>query len=154
MKKEKTVAEKLHEAYSTIHKVEEIILEAFEKHEPEIYEKLDFEIHADEYDNSIEIDFGITLPYPYEPCKEIREEIYNLGFSMVYWNFIKDVMDVPCNRIYPPPPNNISKNSADEIRGYEPRHNKNAIWINTKYGFVDDRFNEEEWLLKYNFKNK
>jgi hypothetical protein len=148
-----TVAERLHDSYRVQSEVENVIMEAFEKYEPEIYEKLDFHISSDYYDNSIEIYFDVSLPYPYEPSKEVRQTIYDLGFSIVYWNFLKDVMDVPCNRVAPPQPNNIWKNSPDEIRGWEPRHNKHGIWIRNEYGYVDDRFNQKEWESKYNFRN-
>lgn len=151
--KKPTVAERLHDSYCVQSEVEDVIMEAFEKYEPEIYEKLDFHISSDYYDNSIEIYFDVSLPYPYEPSKEVRQAIYDLGFSIVYWNFTKDVMDVPCNRVTPPPPNNIWKNSPDEIRGWEPRHNKYGIWIPNKYGYVDDRFNQKEWESKYNFRS-
>ncbi len=129
-------------------------MEAFEEYEPEIYDKLDFHIGSDDYDNSIEIYFDISLPYPYEPCKEVRQAIYDLGFSMVYWNFLKDVMDVPCNRVTPAPPDNIMKNSPDEIRGWEPRHNRYAHWASCRPGYVDDRFNDMEWSLNYNYTKK
>ena len=128
-------------------------MEAFEEHEPELYDRLDFHICSDDYDNSIEIYFDISLPYPYEPCKEIRDKIYALGFSIVYWNFLKDTMDVVCDRFIGQAPE-LVKNSADEIRGWEPRHNRHAHWIPCKYGYVDDRFKEEDWISKYNFKNK
>jgi hypothetical protein len=146
---DKTVAERLHDSYRVQSEVGEVITEAFEKYEPEIADKLEFHIGSDDYDNSIEIYFDISLPYPYEPCNEIRQIIYGLGFSTVYWNFLKDVMDVPCNRVSPPPADGIWKNSPDEIRGWEPRHSKFGIWIPNKYGYVDDRFNEKEWLSKY-----
>lgn len=145
------VAEKLHAAYSVIQLVETTIEEAFEKYEPEIYDGLDFSIGSDDYDNSIEIYIKNKLPYPYEPCKEIREAIYSLGFSIVYWNFLGDTMDVICDRFIGQEPT-LVKNSPDEIRGWEPRHNKSAHWTPTKYGYVDDRFNEQEWASKYNFK--
>ncbi len=153
MEKEKTIANKLHEAYYTIEHVETIIGEAFKKYEPEIYNRLEYRIGADDYDNSIEIYFEISMPYPYEPCKEIREIIFNLGFSKVYWNFLKDTMDVMCDRFIGREPE-MCKDSPDEIRGYEPRHNKFAHWTHNKYGYVDDRFNEKEWEEKYNFQNK
>lgn len=149
----KTVAQRLHEAFRVQNEVEQIILNAFEEYEPELFEQLDFSISSDDYDNSIEINFNISLPYPYEPCKEIRQTIYDLGFSMVYWNFYKDTMDVMCTRFIGGVPQ-LVKNSPDEIRGWEPRHNKNAYWIHTKYGFVDERFNEKEWESKYKFKFK
>lgn len=142
MMEDRTIAERLHDSYRVQYEVEEIITEAFEKYEPEIYKKLEFHIGADDYDNSIEIYFDISLPYPYEPCKEIRQIIYDLGFSIVYWNFLKDTMDVVCDRLIGQEPELI-KNSCDEIRGWEPRHNKYAHWIPTKYGYVDERFNEK-----------
>ncbi len=151
---EGSIAEKLHDAEHLRYKINDIIDEAFMRYEPEIHRGLDFTFGSDYYDNSIEIYFHKSLPYPYEPCNEIRETIYAMGFSSVYWNFLEDVADVKCNRIYPPPPDGIYKNSPDEIRDYEPRHSKNAIWKETKYGYVDDRFNEEEWKSKYNFKNQ
>jgi len=43
---------------------------------------------------------------------------------------------------------------CDEIRGFEPRHVKWGKWKLTKYGFVDDRFNEEYFRENYNFSNK
>lgn len=148
-----TIAEKLHELYIVQEQVEDVILNAFKKYEPEIYEKLDFHISSDSYDNSIEIYFDVSLPYPYEPCKEVREAVYAMGFSNVYWNFNKDTMDVICDRFYGKEPQMV-KNSLDEIRGWEPRHNKHAHWTGSIYGYVDSRFNEEEWKLKYNFKDK
>lgn len=145
--------EKLHEAYRTITKVEDIILELFEKYEPEIHEGFDFDIGSDDYDNSIEIYVKVSLPYPYEPCKEIRQRIFDLGFDNVYWNFTIDTMDVICDRIIGKEPH-LFKNSQDEIRNWEPRHNKHAHWESTKYGYVDERFNEDDWCKKYNYKNK
>lgn len=149
-----TWAQRLHESYYTQSYIENFIEELFEEYEPNIYEILDFHISSDYYDNSIEIYFNVSLPYPYEPCKEIRQAIYDLGFSIVYWNFNKDVMDVPCDRIFPAPPDGIYKNSYDEIRGWEPRHSKYAIWQHTEYGYVDNRFNKKEWEQSYKFKTK
>ncbi len=143
-----TIAQRLHDSYEIQNHVENIIMEAYEKYEPEIYDNLDISIGSDYYDNSIEIYFNISLPYPYEPCKEIRKVIYDLGFSMVYWNFKEDTMDVICDRLIGEEPKLI-KNSCDEIRGWEPRHNRNAHWIASKYGYVDERFNEKEWEEKY-----
>lgn len=148
-----SIAERLHDSYIVQEQVEQVIFEAFEKYEPEIYKKLELHIGSDSYDNSIEIYFDISLPYPYEPCKEIREAVYKLGFSSVYWNFCKDTMDVMCDRIIGEEPK-MMNNSKDEIRDWEPRHDKFAHWIPNKYGYVDERFNEKEWEAKYNFKNK
>ena len=46
-----TVAERLHDSYIVQGQVEDVIMDAFKRYEPEIYEKLDFEIASDEYDN-------------------------------------------------------------------------------------------------------
>lgn len=136
---DKTIADRLHDSFRVQWKVEEEIFDLFEKHEPEVYEKLEFSIGSDDYDNSIEIYFKNPLPYPYEPCAEIRQAIYDMGFSIVYWNFMDDKNETGWH---------------DEIRGYEPRHCRDsATWKPCKYGYVDDRFNESEWLSKYNFKN-
>lgn len=145
MPEEKSIADKLHQAYITINKVEEIICDAFEKYEPEVYQNLDFTIGSDEYDNSIEIYIKTVLPYPYEPSWHIRDEIYKLGFSKVYWNFI----DEPNGKF------------TEEIRGEEPRKFKNApefsdaefckkAFEKNKIGWtVDRRFNYDEWYPKY-----
>jgi len=136
MENKKTVAERLHDSYRVQMEVDELISDLFEKYEPEIYESLDFSIGSDYYDNSIEIYFKISLPYPYEPCNEIRKAIYDLGFSSVYWNFKEDKF----------------KNTYDEIRDYEPRHYKDfSTWKACSHGFVDSRFDKEEWSKKYNF---
>jgi len=151
MGKELTLAQKLHTYSTTQMLIEDAIESAFNTHEPEIGEMLEFGIGSDDYDNSIEIYFHISLPYPYEPCKEIRQIIYDMGFSIVFWNFLKDTQDVVCDRLIGQEPK-LMKESPDEIRGWEPRHNKNAHWTQTKYGYVDDRFNEKDWKRKYNFK--
>lgn len=146
----RTMAQKLHEASLIQHEIENVISDAYEKYEPEVYETLDFDIGSDEYDNSIEIYFKISLPYPYEPCKEIRQAVYALGFSIVYWNFLKDSMDVTSETGY-----NIKDDAKDEIRGWEPRHTRNSsLWIPNKYGYVDGRFDETKWKEKYYVKNK
>lgn len=136
---DENIAERLHDSYIIQNLVEEKILDLFEEFEPDVYEnpEFDFSISSDYYDNSIEIYFNFSLPYPYEPSKEIREKIYEMGFSMVYWNFKEDK----------------TENTYDEIRGYEPRHYRDSSkWISCKYGYVDDRFDEKEWLSNYNFK--
>jgi len=138
----KTLAEKLHESYEIQEKIENIICDIYKKYEPEIYKKLDFSFFSDFYDNSIEIIFLISLPYPYEPCLEIRQEILNLGFDTVYWVFSKDLIEVKNKRSF-------IENSPDEIRGFEPRHNRYSEWIPTEYGYVDERFKEKEWKEKY-----
>lgn len=145
-----TLAERLHDSYIVRSQIEDQIMEAFEKYEPEIYNDLDFEIGSDDYDNSIEIYIQNSIPYPYEPCKEIREIIYSMGFSIVYWNFKADKVMVECDRIIGSP--NKLMESYDEIRGWEPRHGRYHRWIPTKYGYVDERFNEKEWTSKYHFK--
>jgi hypothetical protein len=133
-------------------KIIDIIFDAFEKYEPEI--KLDdLKIGCDYYDWSIEIYFQESIPYPWEPCKEIRDMIYEMGFKNVYWNFTKDTRDVMCDR-YIGEKEQLVKDSKDEIRNWEPRHTEHAKWIETKYGYVDERFNEEEWCKKYNFLHK
>lgn len=130
--KETTMAERLHEAFRVIDAVEETIMKAYEKYEPQIADRLDFKIMSDDYDNSLEIHIETLLSYPYEPCIEIRKEIYALGFSTVYWNFYNE------------------GKYADEIRGYEPRHSKHSSkWMPTEYGYVDERFVESEWKSKY-----
>lgn len=149
-----TVAQKLHIGQSAKYRIEDELLEAFEEFEPEIYNLPDFgfEIGSDDYDNSLEIYFDISIPYPYEPCKEIRELAFSYGFSQVYWNFKHDTEMVETDRVFPKP--NGLVESYDEIRGWEPRHGRSHHWESTKYGYVDYRFNEEEWKSKYNFKNK
>lgn len=142
----KTIADRLHESYWIIDHVEQVILNAFKKYEPEIYEKLEFEIGADEYDNSIEIYIATVLPYPYEPCWEIRDMIYSLGFGIVYWNFI-----------------DINGNYTEEIRGEEPRRYKIAperyseefckeFWNKWGISATDKRF-DGTWFNKYQRKS-
>ena len=108
-KKERTIAQMLHESYWVNEHINDTIMEAFEKYEPEVYEKLDFNISSDEYDNSIEIYFKTVLPYPYEPCWEIRNIILAMGFGRIYWNFADE-----------------DGKFTEEIRGAEPRRFKNA----------------------------
>ncbi len=124
------LAQTLHDGYYAKNVIEDTICEAYEKFEPEVYEHLDFDICSDHYDNSLEVSFNNSLPYPYEPSKEVRDAVYKHGFSIIYWNFKED----------------------DEVRGWEPRHTKNSSkWVCCNYGWVDDRFNFEEWDKKYNF---
>lgn len=135
-----TLADKLIQAELTIDRTKDYIEELFLKYEPELYNSLDIEIGTDYYDTSIEIYFNMSLPYPYEPCKEIKQAIYDLGFKMVFWNFrhdgIKGSSDKPITLT----------SEKDEIRGWEPRHSKNnKEWMCSKYGFVDWRFNEKEY---------
>jgi hypothetical protein len=154
MDNQKTLADRLIEGELAKGKIIDELFDAFEKYEPEIYKKLDdIEIGCDYYDWSVEIYFKDSLPYPYEPCKEIRDMVYNMGFDKVYWNFTKDTRDVICDR-YIGEASQVVKNSMDEIRDWEPRHSKHNKWIETKYGYIDERFNEEEWKSKYNFLNK
>lgn len=138
-------AQKLHESYYLIDQVEVYIFEIFEKYESEIVNKkdFDFEIASDDYDNSLEIYFKCSIPYPYEPSLKTRQDIQKLGFDIIYWNFLEDKID----------------DTYDEIRGYEPRHarhsTKNYPWMyHKKYGYVDKRFDEKEWCKKYNFLNR
>lgn len=123
-----TLAEELHKAYDTISKIEDIISGLFERYEPTTFEVLNFTISGDEYDNSIEIYIKNVMPYPYEPSKEIRKVIYDMGFSIVYWNFYDE-----------------SKKIIEEIRGYEPRHYKDSsTWKLIKdIGYVDDRYQKK-----------
>ena len=143
----RTIAERLHDSYMVQEEVEDVICEAFEKYEPENYEKLDFSIGSDEYDNSIEIYIKNIMPYPYEPCWEIRDAIYDLGFSIVYWNFANE------NGTY-----------KEEIRGTEPRRYKDAsersdakwckdFWNKWGIGGTDKRF-DGTWFEKYKRNNK
>ena len=146
-------AKKLQEAYNIIEYVDDFIYELFEQYEEEMTHdtKFDTNISCDYYDNSISITFKTKIPYPYEPCDEIRKAIYNLGFDNVYWIFGKDTKDVICNRVLGVD-KKLMKDSPDEIRNNEPRHNKYDEWVLTKYGYVDKRFDEKEWIKKYNFK--
>lgn len=125
MEQIKTLAEKLHEGYYAKIKIEDKILELFKKYESEIYDNdFDFDIGSDDYDNSIEVYIKNIIPYPYEPCQEIRKGILDLGFSVVYWNFIDE------NGKY-----------TEEIRGNEPRRYKNFQHIHIDgVGYVDDRY--------------
>lgn len=140
---DKSLSEQLHEAYRTIDKIEMFICEIFEKYEPELYKYgFDFDIASDPYDDSIEIYFKSQMPeYPWEPGIEIRREIYNLGFGIVYWNFADE------NEVY-----------TEEIRGFEPRkfkvysvnnydqeHSK-FVWDKWKISFVDKRFDGDLWV--------
>lgn len=109
MENKRTIAERLHDSYRVQMEVEELISDLFEKYEPEVYELLDFSIGSDDYDNSIEIYIKNVIPYPYEPCWEIREAIYALGFGIVYWNFSDE-----------------KGKFTEEIRGTEPRRFKDA----------------------------
>jgi len=138
----RTIAERLHDSYIVQEKVEDIILEAFQKYEPENYYKLDFSIGSDSYDNSIEIYIKNIMPYPYEPCWEIRDIIYGMGFGTVYWNFA-----------------DVNGKFTEEIRGTEPRRFKeapersDATWCKefwNKWGIngTDKRF-DGTWFDKY-----
>jgi hypothetical protein len=146
-----TLAMKMHEATHVIYEITDIIEEAFNEYESDVYENLDIKIYSDDHDNSIEIHFQNSMPYPYEPCHEIRKIIFDMGFKNVSWTFSKDTMDVICDRIIRGP--KLMENSVDEVRNYEPRHNRYAPWTKTIYGYVDDRFNEVEWVSKYKRKD-
>lgn len=153
--KEKTIAEKLHEGSMAHGIVENTIMEAFEKYEPDIYhlKGFDFDFFDDWYDNSLEINFNIVLPYPYEPCLEVRQAVYDLGFSIVYWNFVNE---------------NDSDYHSEEIRGTEPRRLKDFKQYEDPsgiicfghimvpgVGYVDDRFVKENWVgSKYDCRGK
>lgn len=136
----KSVAERIHDGVYAKYVVESALEDAFLNYEPDNYEKIldSYNLRFDSYDNSVEIDIHADFPYPYEPCKEIRDKIYALGFSIVYWNFKENVFEGTC----------------DEIRGWEPRHVKDSNkWVITEYGYVDGRFDEKKWLIKY-YRNK
>jgi hypothetical protein len=140
--KERTIAERLHDAYRVQMQVEEAISDAFEKYESEIYDKLDFSIGSDDYDNSIEIYIKNVITYPYEPSWEVRDVIYAMGFGIVYWNFVDE------NGKY-----------TEEIRGAEPRRYKEAkerydakwckdFWDKWGISGTDNRF-DGTWFEKY-----
>ena len=146
-----TLAEKLHELSAVKFKIEEAIDEAFILHHNDIWEQgLKYHIDSDDYDNSLEIYIDSVIPYPWEPCLELRKIIYDMGFSCVYWNFTNEYNDV-----------NLRAKFTEEIRGYEPRRLKsfktkqegnlitNAHIHYPGIGYVDDRFNLEEWSKKY-----
>ena len=147
MEKIKTLAEKLHDLHFIKMEIEQVISDSFEKYEPLIYETLDFSIGSDYYDNSIEIYIENVIPYPYEPCWEIRNAIYGLGFGRVYWNFVDE-----------------KGKFTEEIRGTEPRRFKDAPersdakWCKDffdKWGIsgTDNRF-DGTWFDKYQRKTK
>lgn len=137
-----------------------IILNVIKIYEPETYKLLSQEKNinksisasGDWYDNSIEVYFKVSLPYPYEPCYEVRKILYDMGYHTVFWNFEKDIIETVNDRTFGREP--YLTKSCDEIRGFEPRHVKWGKWKLTKYGFVDDRFNEEHFRENYNFSNK
>lgn len=142
-----TFAEQLHQAQTITLQITEIISTTFEKFEPETYDTLDFHISSDYYDNSIEIYVENVMAYPYEPCWQIRDVIYALGFSIVYWNFADS-----------------DGKYTEEIRGSEPRRYKSAaersdpVWCAeffAKYGIpgTDVRF-DASWFDKYQRKSK
>jgi hypothetical protein len=137
---EKSLAEQMHDASATLSHIDNLILDIFEKYEPEIE---DFHTIDDDYDNSIEIFVDTVMPYPYEPCWQTRIAIYEMGFSIVYWNFSTGE-----NGKFP-----------EEIRGSEPRRIKmfkpvqepSGIWCCGHIhlpgiGYVDDRFDEKVWV--------
>jgi hypothetical protein len=124
------IAQSYHEGHVAEMKIEECILEAYEKYEPEIVP--DFRLGGDYYDNSLEVHFEISLPYPYEPCAEIRNAVLALGFGIIYWNFQEEGLE------------------REEVRGWEPRRfGGTHPHVPCAYGYVDERFNETEWLPKY-----
>lgn len=139
---EESVANQLHKYSSIESTVSETIWNAFEKYEPEVWKTLEFHIGSDWYDNSIEIYIENHLPYPYEPSWKVRDEIYALGFDIVYWNFADEKGEF-----------------TEEIRGSEPRRicrfmekpgpitTMGHIHI-PGIGYVDDRFDEKKWDFK------
>lgn len=139
MSKEKTTAEVLHDGKLAKNYIENYICELFEKYHPFYYDNdFDFDIGSDDYDNSLEVYFNISIPYPFEPCYEVRKALLDLGFNIIFWNFREDKNGDFC----------------DEIRGFEPRrYSAPAKHIPNKYGYVDERFNEEEYL-KHNYRGE
>lgn len=84
----------------------------------------------------------LVIPYPYEPCWDIREIIYALGFGTVYWNFADE-----------------NGKFTEEIRCPEPRRYKDApersdakwckeFWDKWGISGTDKRF-DGEWFKKY-----
>ena len=66
-----------------------------------------------------------------------------MGFSIVFWNFTKDVGNVIVKE-------GSVVSSYDEIRGWEPRHIKDSkVWVPCKYGYVDHRWDQKEWEKNY-----
>jgi hypothetical protein len=142
-------SEKIHEALHIRSKVISLLFDYFEKYDNENYQNvnglMEIDIGTDTYDNSIEVYIKYALEYPWEPCKEMRDLLYDYGFSIVFWNFSNDGND-----------------SNEEIRGWEPRHyNDSKEWtsdgshfIQSKHGYVDNRYNEKEWENKYWFHKK
>ena len=152
MEEEKRLlAQRLHELNTVQARVEQIVMEAIEEFEPEIYnDDFDLNIGSDWYDNSLEVDFLVSIPYPWEPRQETRKALYAMGFDIVYWNFRKD------KNISIPSQYAKQIDTYDEIRGYEPRHYKDSsTWELVKgIGYVDNRFDEKQWSEKYKFFNK
>ena len=143
----RSTAEKFHESEAVKNRIEDVISESFEKYEPENYKDLEFSIYGDDYDNSIEIYIKNHMPYPYEPCIEIRRAIYDLGFGIVYWNFWDGgELDSLGGKKYP-----------EEIRGTEPRRYKvsegrssaklcQAAWSRWGISYPDERFDGDKWI--------
>lgn len=123
----KTIAERLHEAYRLLNAKEEELYDIVVANEADI-SLSDLHCTYDDYDNSIEIFLeGTGIEYPWEPSQKTRETIYAWGFDIVYWNFP----------------------DRDEIRGWEPRRNKDLPHSPVDQGYVDDRFVEAKWAPKY-----
>lgn len=151
-----TLASQLHEAYKIITKIEDFMCEIFEKYEPELYNKgFDFDIASDPYDNSLEVYFKSEMPeYPWEPGIEIRQEIYSLGFDVVYWNFVNEEFgwELKTDKGF------FKFSKDEEIRGFEPRRFKNffpkdlgmGVGFNHIHvpgiGYVDNRFDKKVWI--------
>lgn len=150
-----TLAEMSHQNNHIYSCIARIILNVFRTYEPETYKLLSKERNTnksisasgDWYDNSLEVYFKVSLPYPYEPCYEVRKILNDMGYHTIYWNFTKDVSEVMGR-------GQRVENVEDEIRGFEPRHYKYGMWVPTKYGYVDSRFDEEHFKTNYNFGNE
>jgi len=129
----KTTAENIHLGLEYKDKLESLLYVLLEEHYPNEPHKHEFHLGFDWYDNSVEVYFKDQIEYTWEPNLEIRQAILDEGFSIVYWNFI----------------NKLGK-YTEEIRGDEPRRFKDGphIYI-PKIGYVDNRFNLEDWQKQY-----
>ena len=127
-------SDKVHESFNVISELSGYVLDLFEKYEnfSDDFE-LDFYIFTDQDSNTLEIFINSDLPYPYEPSIKMRMELFKLGFSNLSFIF-----------------ENAEIGQREIVQNYKPRRWENLeAPIETKYGSVDDRFNEKAWLKKY-----
>lgn len=130
----KTIANRMHDAADLQGHVESLISDELQEHET--LEDLDFTISNDYYDNSLTVRFTVHIERPWEPCLASRQAIYDLGFSIVFWEFT----------------------DGTEIRGTEPRRTRmnkpeklpSGIWtlghrLVEGVGYVDDLWTEA-WI--------